>query len=194
MKKSQKWFTLLELMLSVWLIFAIVVSAFIPYSFKQSKARVKITTKILTETITEARNLAVNGLDYNFDTSTPERNNTSVWVLLEKGNDNPLKIFLYKPESTNVKGEEVTNEVALYKEKLIQKDTGLSTINANWEKDNLLIYFEAITGEVKIYDKDGTELTDAWNEIKFNISYKASTETSLNKDITYFPLTNVIDY
>lgn len=192
MKKAQNGFTLLELMLTVGLIFAIVVSAFIPYSFKQSKARVKISTKILTETISEARNLAINGFDFEFIPGT--KNNTSVWVLIEEGNNKPFKIFLYKQDigDSDIKWETESEKIVLYKEKLVQHDTGLSSIKYNGdEKSKVLVYFEAITGKTRVFDESWNEVSTS--QIDFVVAHKAAS-TAIKKEVNYFPITNVVDY
>jgi hypothetical protein len=62
-----------------------------------------------------------------------------------------------------------------------------------WE--NLLFYFDAITWKVTYYRWDWlvrTEISD--KEIDINFSYKGSTNRNLNKTISYFTYTNVIDY
>jgi type II secretory pathway pseudopilin PulG len=60
MKKNLKAFTLIELLVAISIFFALVITTYIPYAFYQNKAKVNITIKDISQSINEARNLAIN--------------------------------------------------------------------------------------------------------------------------------------
>jgi hypothetical protein len=87
---------------------------------------------------------------------------------------------------------EENEKIVLYKEKIVQHDTGISTIKYNWdEKPKVLVYFEAITGKTRVFDGSWNEVNTS--QINFEVAHKAISD-AIKKEVKYFPITNVVDY
>ena len=58
-------FTLIELIVAMAIFFIIVAVTYIPYSYYEVKQRVKVGAKQVSQTLYEARNMAINGQSSN---------------------------------------------------------------------------------------------------------------------------------
>ena len=85
------------------------------------------------------------------------------------------------------------------KKKEIQKTIFLKWFNAWWsEFKSILVFYESVTWQIKVkwfnWDSQWTEIKeDVW-KIKIKFSFKNSTTEFLQKEITYYLKTNIVDY
>lgn len=188
LKINKNWaFTLIEFLIVVTIFFLLIAISYIPYNFYMNKARVKTSIREISQSLYEARNMAINGVSSG--------SNLSIWLYLDaQNNSNNLQFFSY-PYSFS--GTDISNEISS-DIKLIKTYKLLPNINIldiDW-KDNWLFFFESITGSGSYYyweNNTKNEITN--NEIKINISYNGAVIwTSLFWELTYFTNTNIVDY
>lgn len=186
--KNRKWFTLIELIISITIIVLLTMSTYIPYSYYQNKAKLKITSREITQALYEARNMAINWSINNIW-------NVSIWVYFDTSISslNEIKIYSYTfdIETNQISIIEWWN-VELIKTIKLQNWIQLENITS---KDNVLFYFESITWKLISYTWNSwikTPILD--NVMPITFSYKWSTSPNLRKTINYFTNTNIIDY
>jgi prepilin-type N-terminal cleavage/methylation domain-containing protein len=61
--KSKKGFTLIELMVTITIAGILSLTVYAPYQYYSEKQKVKNSAKIVTQTLYEARSLAINGVN-----------------------------------------------------------------------------------------------------------------------------------
>jgi len=186
---TKKAFTLIELMIAITIVVILTMVTYAPYNYYQNKARLKVTTREISQILYEWRNMAVNwavGTDWN----------VSIWVYfntntLEKGE---VKIFSYPYDIENNDIEYTEWEkTKLLKTLKLQKAIEINSIEGY---DNMLFVFDAITWKLTYHTWEN------WNRITINdkdtvsveFSYKNSTSENLRRSIKYFTSTNIIDY
>ena len=184
--KSKKGFTLIELMIVTTIIFIISMATYAPYNYYAKKAKLKNTASKISQILYDSRNMALNWMVWT-------NWNVSIWVFFDLNNNNKIDIFSYPHnidnidiwyiESTNVK-----------KIKTIYLDKWIQLQNIDWN-DNILFFFDSISWEVKYYKWDWVSrstITD--DKVVIDFSYNGSTSPNLNKSVSYFTSTNIIDY
>ena len=161
---------------------------YVPYNHYQNKAKLKITSRIISQSFYEAKNMAVSWLK---DVIT----NRAVWVYLDTNswNNTYLTFFSYPYD---IETENIDNiiswDIKIIKVKELEPWIRIN--NLGW-RNNLLFFFESITWESKVYTFNWilkTEITDTQIPIMF--SYKDATSPTLQREITYFTETNIVDY
>lgn len=185
---TKKGFTLIELLISITIIVFLTMSVYAPYNYYQNKAKLKITTRDISQLLFESRNMAINWAVWNLG-------NVSIWVYFDTSfwNNNIVKVFSYP---YNIEEQNINNinlgETQLIKELILRK--WIEIIDLEW-KDNLLFIFESITWKLTYYSWNSgnkTILNDDIIDIKF--WYKWSTSDNLSRTINYFTNTNIIEY
>lgn len=184
----KKAFTLIELMITITIIVILTMVSYAPYSYYQNKAKLKVTTREVSQLLYEARNMAVNWAIWN-------NWNVSIWVYFDTNiyENNKIKVFSYPHNINNL---DITYiewwNVKLLKTLILKKWVQVDNI---WGKTNLLFVFDSITWDLKYYNWLQW-LRTAVNEdiIDINFSFKGSSSENLNKTIKYFTSTNIIDY
>ena len=195
-------FTLIELLIVIMILGMMLTATYAPYSHYQKKALLKQGQKEIVQSIYEARNLAINGL--NFD-DWANIKNVSVWLYMDTSNalKTNLTYFSYPHQ---------TNETSLGDPTLLPSDRIIKTKdlpNHIWldamerngaplpaGQQQFLFLYNAINGDWRYY---------AWNwawglsevidtEVDVNISYKWATTDSLRDEIIYYTETYIADY
>lgn len=181
MRKNNKWFTLIELIISMTIFFMLSLLTYVNYAFYQNIAKVRLSLKEVSQSINDVRNMAINWFDKNWV-------NQSVWIYFDKNDSNVLKYYTF-----NYNSWIILNENNLFKEKKLQENINISNISG---KNNILIYFSSIYWKVQLFSFDEswnkTELSD--EEIDFSVSYKNALNYPLKRDLKYLKNTNVVDY
>ncbi|MDP2090088.1 MAG: prepilin-type N-terminal cleavage/methylation domain-containing protein [Candidatus Gracilibacteria bacterium] len=185
---SKKGFTLIELMISITIIGILSVITYSPYSYYQNKASLKVTAREVSQLLYESRNMAINGAIANngnvaigvyFDTS--EIANTQIKVFSFPHNIDKLNI-------TNTQG----GDIRLIKTLKLQKGILIDKIE---DKQNILFFFDSITGKLSYYNWHMLTRQNFEDDIvSINFSFKGSSSPNLNKTINYYTNTNIIDY
>ncbi len=187
--KNIKAFTLIELFVSITILFIIVWTVYIPYSHYQNKLLLKQWTKEISQNIIEARNMSinwVNSLSWNL----------SIWLYLnsEDLNNEYIKYYSYPHFFTwsQIKVNE-TSDIKLIKSKSLPYGVTINKIN--W-KSKYLFYFDSITWEGKYiyWDSLWNKNIFTWSLINIEVSFKNSSSQSLQKIINYYTKSNIIDY
>lgn len=180
MRFEKKWFTLIELLISMTIFFIIVVMTYANYAYYQNIARVKMWLKEISQTINEARNLAIAWYQKNWV-------NQSLWVFFDTTNNNVVKIYSYNYGSWI----SLDNQYLL-KEKKLQQNVGIDDISG---KQNIFIYFSSIYAKPEIYYFEWTVKQTYWTgEVDMIISFKHANAFPLKRELKYIKNTNVVDY
>jgi len=189
-------FTLIEVLIVIGILGMMLTATYAPYSHYQKKALLKQWQKEIVQSIYEARNLAINGLDIGnknvsvglyLDTSDPLKNNLTYFGYPYDSTDPGFRPWAFPNSSL----------VDIIKTKDLPNGIQLEEVEG---KDKFLFFFEAITGVWWYYTFDpaidgelaaGTTNT----EIDVNISYKWADATSTLYDtIDYYTQTYIADY
>jgi hypothetical protein len=137
--------------------------------------------------------MAINGAVWS-------SSNVSIWVYFDTSTlwNNTIQVFSYPYNilDNNINHLE-TVDTKLLKTLTLKKWIQIDSIDSN---NNFLFYFEAITWDIKYFRWWGSPmipinitLPDS-ESIDIDFSYKWSSSPNLNKSISYFTLTNIIDY
>jgi len=188
MVKKVNAFTLIELLVSMTILFSIMFLTYIPYNHYQNKAKLKLTSREISQSFYEAKTMAVSWVK-------DETNNRAMWIYIENvsWNNTYLTFFSYPHdiETDNINNI-VSWDIKIIKVKEVQPWV---RINNLWWHNNLLFFFESITWKSRIYTftwAGKTEILDTQIPIMF--SYKDAISPTLQRRITYFTETNIVDY
>ncbi len=197
MKINYKWFTLMEFMVASSIIVIITLLTYIPYSHYQNKAKIKISSREISQSFYEIKNMATWWLKYDDGNPSSIFNgiNTSValYITTEDTNSNIIRFFAYPHD---IQESNITNNVnsttSLIKQKKLQDWVSFIDL---WWYDNLLFFYESITWDSKIYTFNWWSKSEATDDIyDITISYKKSSSNSLKSELKYYSETNIIDY
>lgn len=176
-----QWFTLIELLISMTIFLILTTLTYANYAMYQNIAKVRLWLKEVSQSIHEARNMAINWYDKN-------KINQSIWIFFDINNKNNIKYYWFNYNSWIILSEE-----NLIKERKLQDSIGIDFVSG---KDTMMLYFSAIYGEPTLYFLD-----DFWDfqeyigdELDISISFRGSTRYPFKRDLQYFKNTNVVDY
>lgn len=178
-------FTLIELIISISIFFILVSATYIPYNHYITKEKVRVSQKIITQSLYEARNMAINW--------TQSGSNVSIWLYFNKNESNKISFFSYPYTFT---GAQITNnlneDIKLIKEYNLEQNVNITWID--W-KENGLFFFQAITWNWDYFYFKPSQNKFENDEIKISFSYNNAEPWSiLSWEITYFTKTNIVDY
>lgn len=178
---NKKWFTLIEMLISITIFTIMTVMVYANYAFYQNISKVKLWLKEISQNIHDAKNMAINWYDKN-------KVNQSIWIYFDLNNKNTIKYYAFDYNKPII-----LDDSYVVKEKNMQEFVWISKV---WNENNLMIYFSSIYWEPKTYYFDW-----AWekkelsaNEIDFIISFKDAEYFPLKRELKYFLNTNVVDY
>lgn len=181
MKKTNFWFTLIELLISMTIFTIITMITYLNYSVYQNIAKVKIGLKEISQSIHDAKNMAINWYDKN-------KINQSIWIFLDKENPNTISYY-----SFDYNWQILLNEENLIKQKKLQDWIFIDL----WEfKESILIYFSSIYWKPEIYYIDQNKKTSIFpvKILNFFITFKNAKYYPLKRGLEYFIDTWVVDY
>ncbi len=173
--KNKKWFTLIELMIVISIMWIMMMMVYAPYNYFQKKAEIRIAAKEISKTLSESRNLAIHWTSSGWI-------NQSIWVYFDKNNKNIIKIFSYDYNNKNNK--------SLLKEIKIQQNIQIDKVA--WS-DKALFYYDSITWNWSFYEDEAFINIISDNIIKIDFSYKWATN-NLKKTLDYYTKTYISDY
>lgn len=181
MKRKIKAFTLIELMIVITILMLMSVMAYSSYNVSRQISQLKYSLKELSQSITETKNLAINGYE-------KENINHSIGVYFNLDDKNNYTLYSFRYDS----------EIELLPENILEKrklpeNIFLSSIE-NYE--NLLIYYSAIHGEASVYTFQGGRIQEITNnpEIEIEISYGNAQYYPFLRKLTYYKNTQIVDY
>jgi len=180
MKKiNKKGFTLIELLIVITIMVILTATAFVPYNHYQNKQKIKNSAKIISQTLYESRNLAINWVN---NTSS---GNLAIWVSFSGWNDF-INIYNYPVQTLSWFTSYSPNfENNNYLSKKIKLENKVKLTNS----EKYLFIFEAITWNW-IYFKNTENNTD---NIKLKVWYKWVNTWNLTKKLTYYTNTYITD-
>lgn len=202
--KNKKGFSLIELMIVIVIIWLMLMLSYAPYNLYQSKAKLRVATREVAQSIYEAKNMAISWVSSK--DSSWEKQNKIVWIYLSNEENYKNNIYYYLDDFKYYQNEKweflpwisskidafVNDSSKNFKTKNMQQNIWLQNFSGN---SGIFILFAASSWEVKIFWKNWW----SWNEvssdsIKINMSFWNSTSDILKKEITYYTKTNIIDY
>lgn len=183
-----KAYTFIELMVVITIISFLSVMTYIPYSFYQNKEKLRSSAKEIAQSISDARNLAINWLSNS-------SSNVSIWIYFDKLKKNKINYFSYPYNYYwPIKVEENLSEnIKFIKTREIDANIWINSI---YSKDNFLIIYDSITWNAKYFYKENSDfipLSLTWI-IDINIWFRWVKEWILSKTIKYNPKTYITDY
>lgn len=181
---KKKWFTLIELMVVFTIASILLIIAYTPYSYYSTKAKVRMTTKDISQILYESRNLAIHGLD-NWSWNL----NVGVYFDNSEWSKNKIKVYSYPHDFLNIVPDEGVADINVIKTLTLKP--GMQIDKISW-KDNALFVFTSISGTWSYFYFSGWKNNFLDDEIKIEFSYKWS--TNLNSSINYITKTNIVDY
>ena len=177
-------FTLIELMVVITISVLLMVWIYAPYNYYSNKARLKMAKTQIAKTIYEARNMAIYWLNN-------QSKNKSIWVYFDNNlNKNYINIYSYPYDFLWNKNDFLDINVKLIKSIKLEKWIQIDKVN---NKDKALFYFNAISWTGTYYYYNPWEHIFTNNQIKIKFSYK-NWWPNLSSFITYYTLTNIVDY
>lgn len=179
MKYTKQWFTLIEFLIAMTIFFIIVIMTYVNYAYFSNIAKVKISLKEISQSINEARNMAISWFDKNWV-------NQSMWVYFDLNQNNTIQLYSFDYNSGIL-----LDSSHLLKERKIQSNIWIDFIG--W-KDKVMIYFSSIYAKPEIYYNDDFINDSSDTELEFSISFKWATNFPLKRELKYFKNTNVVDY
>ena len=187
--KTARAFTLIEVLIVIAILGMMLTATYAPYSHYQKKALLKQGQKEIVQSIYEARNLAINGLDVSW-------NNVSVGILFDNTSDSSSKKLVYYsyPHDTDNVNLNPTSlpTTSIIKSKDLPNNIQIEKID--WKKQFLFL-FDAINGEGRYYAWPWWILNEITiPKVDIDISYRRATTPTLQSDITYYVNTYIADY
>jgi type II secretory pathway pseudopilin PulG len=185
MKFKSKWFTLIELVIVISIVWIMMMMTYTPYNSFQKKSEIKIASKWIAKTLSESRNMAIHWVNSSSW-------NLSIWVYFDKSNKNILKIFQYPYEYWTGSQVVVNDSLLLLKEIDIWQNIWVDKIE---NKTKVLFLFEAISWNWYYFDFENSkqDLVLSWNKISIDFSYKGTT-SGFKKTLQYYIKTYISDY
>lgn len=183
MKKNNFWFTLIELMISITIFMILTMFTYANYAFYQNIARVKLSLKEISQSISTSRNMATWWYE-------KEWINQNIWILFEK-NSNILKYYNF-----NYNSWVVIDEVNLIKEEKLWENVILQDIKV-WDinPDKVLVLFSSIHWTWWFYN-----ITTSWNssisedKLILQVSFKNANSFPLKRELKYNIKSYMSDY
>jgi len=192
MKVNNSWFTLVEMLIAITIFILIVMFTYVNYAYYQNIASVKIWIKEVSQTIREARNMAVNWLNI-------QNTNQDTFVYFDFDDNRSITIYSADfniDDDVNFDYEWSFDFSKLNKIKKRELPRWVQ-IDSSWDK-NILLRFKAISWEGIIYNIDRNNPNDISNtidnEIYLDISFRWASFWPLHTELKYFKNTNMIDY
>jgi len=181
---KNKWFTLIELMITITIMVIMWTVIYVPYQHYQTKQKVRNSAKIISQTLYESRNLAINWIN----TSSW---NLAIWLSFSWGND---YIELYSYPNREEESFSSNSDYINYNNtnnNLIKK-INLEPYVEITNTDKYLFIFDSINWKWNYY-KDTLPNTIIDDNINLEIWFKWTTSWNLTKKINYYTKTYITD-
>ncbi len=180
-KYSRWWFTLIELMIVITILGMVSLATYLPYAHHQKKVLVKQGVKEIVQSLTEARNLAINGI------------NTGSWNL-HVGlyfSSWATQVSYYTLGHTWSLDFSTLSSAELLKTKALPQGIQINDISTS--NDESLFVFNAISGSGAIFSRPDSGISTP-NIVRILASYKWATTPVLQKEIEYYTRSYISDY
>jgi prepilin-type N-terminal cleavage/methylation domain-containing protein len=183
-------FTLIEFMVAISIFFVISVASYVPYSHFQKKSLLNQWVKEVVQSLYEARNLSINGLDSG-------SGNLSVGIYFDTSDDaNTSLTFLSYPHSFS--GSQIltqeTADIQIYKQKQLPQWVQVDHIS---DHEKFLVFFQSISGVGEYFSLSGwsgVKEVFSWDRLDIQLSYKWAETKTLQRNIEYYTDGNIADF
>lgn len=174
-------YTLIELIIVITIIFFLWAGISYHYIQQARIQDVRTSVRIISQSISEARNLARNGFEKN-------GKNQHVGIYLDTTNPEEIIFFSFPYDVSTP----TIDEWFILKNRPLKKNITFHI--ASW-KESLFILFESITGKSTLYSKEGGRLVPfSIDKVDIDIQYKHAPYFPLKQRLTFYPQTNISDY
>lgn len=207
-KKSA--FTLIELMVVIAIMWVLLMFSYAPYDLYQNKARLKLATREVSQSLYDAKQKATSGIEWTCERWwAVEKCNKTVVLVLDAENWKDWVINYYFVDFKDFENDDKTFKDTKVDDIWNQKPDEEKQLqqwvvfDGFWQTENdytkIKIFYTAVTWEVNIFwyknwlNREHITSSSSKN-IKIFFSYKNSTSSSLKKTITYYIKTNIVDY
>lgn len=180
---NKKWFTLIELMVTMTILIIVSTFSYIPYNYYQNKFKLNLAGNQISQSFYEAKSLAISW-------ASSWEKNSSILLVLDNSEDYKNSIRFYKVPFDEDFSDSLLSDS--YLEKTINLPNKIF-INKIWDKDKLIFYFKSVSWELVLYDNDINELSSI-SELGISFWYWDQSVSTLTKELTYYTTTNIIDY
>ncbi len=184
---SKKAYTLIELMVVITIIAIMTIVTYVPYSFYSNKEKVRITAKEVSQSLWEAKNMAINGLSNS-------TSNVQIGLYFDKNSWNKLRYLSYPYDfsGTYITSEDISQNIRLIKDKALPDSVNISSIN---DKENMLFIFHSISWslDTKYYDWTNFQTYASW-DLDIHFWFKWVISWPLSKIVKYNTKTFITDY
>lgn len=186
--KNKSWFTLLEMIVVITIIWILMISAYVPYSFYNKKAYLRVSKKEIAKILYESRNLAIHWNNY-------WSGNLSVWVFFDSSdiNENIVRVFSYPFSYTwsQITTDLTDSNIKLIRELKLQPWIEIDKVSTY---DNWFFYFNAISWKAEIYYFNSflNKQEISGNKINIDLSFRDS--ENLKDSIEYLKTNNIVNY
>lgn len=183
-KGNTKAFTLIELIVVITIMFILSMMVYAPYHHFQTKQKVRNSTKIIAQTLYEARGLAINGIN-------SWSGNVSIWVYFWSGSED---IILYKYK-LGVNSDYKNESLYLLEKRHLEPWVEIIWVEGWSKRDNGLFVFTAITWSGAYYYYNGVkqEFADPDNVLDIHIGFKWVKNWNLSEKVEYYTKTYIAD-
>jgi prepilin-type N-terminal cleavage/methylation domain-containing protein len=186
--KNVVWFTLIELIVTISIIAMLVLVVYAPYNFYQKIEKIKLTTRNISQLLNDININSISWYSSNWK-------NNSLWVYFsnEVWQNNTIKVFSYSYDIDIVDITNTTNNnIQLFKTLKLDDNIIIKNID---NYDNMLFYYNAVTGEVVYYNfNQNWKTLINKNKLKINIWYMNTSISTLNKSLEFITDSKIIFY
>lgn len=181
-------YTLIELIVVISIIMFLTVMTYVPYNFYSNKEKVRLWAKEISQTLSEARNMAINWLSNS-------NSNLKIWIYFDKNTGNKIRYlsYPYSFSGTYKVEEDLTQNIRLIKEKQIPEFISINKIN---DKENMLFLYDSITWDISLKTINSwlaQTYTSTWI-LEINFWFKWADSGPLTKTVKYNTKTFITDY
>jgi len=169
------------MIVAMTIFFLMAMLTFADYLYYQNIAWVRLSMKLVSQSLSEARNLAINWYQIN-------NANQAIGVIFDMNDPQNLTYvaFPYDDPKKEPKPESV------FKRRTLERGVQIAGLEGN---EKILILFDAITWESHMFSFltwDKTPLSET--SFQVDIAYKTAKMFPLKRSLKYFSRTNMIDY
>lgn len=182
-------FTLIELMVVVTILAIVSMATYIPYAHHQKKMLVKQGVKEITQSLTEARNLAINGIN-------TWSGNLNVWLYFGSWATEIIYYTLPYTQNFNIISSSDINPTAIANaevHKVKELPQGVKISGVSISNTASLFSYDAITWSGRFLT-EGIYTPPVDDIILIDVSYKGDTSPVLQKTIEYYTQSYISDY
>lgn len=187
-------FTIVELMIVIAIMWLMLTFVYLPYAHYQEKIKIKQVVREVSQWLSEARNMAINGFDEWIEGWSFE--NKSIGLYLDSSEDKKNKMYFisypHDIDEIKINPEENPTDNITFIGSGRPFPAGIEFDGGKWINnfESVLFFFESISADDSYYGFPGRNLIGS-DIIELNFSFKDSTSPILQKTIKYDTRVNI---